>query len=208
MMNIQEIPYIFYAEETPNPSSVKFVANRLLLVSGASADYQNASEAKDAPLVLQLFNFPFVKGVFVAANFVSVTKHDHVEWEEIRDELRVFLTKYMNDGKSVIDKLPQKEVAKDNTFQDKVSVNTQHAAPSNEIENKIIEVLEQYIRPAVEQDGGLITFKELKDGIVTVQMRGSCSGCPSSTMTLKAGIEALLKRLLPDHVKEVMSEAM
>jgi NFU1 iron-sulfur cluster scaffold homolog, mitochondrial len=89
-----------------------------------------------------------------------------------------------------------------------VNVNTQHNIPKNEVENKIVEILEQYIRPAVETDGGLITFKELKDGVVTVQMRGSCSGCPSSTMTLKAGIEALLKRLLPDDVKEVVSEAL
>ena len=95
-----------------------------------------------------------------------------------------------------------------NSIKETVSINTQHSAPTNEVENKIIEVLEQYIRPAVEQDGGLITFKQLKDGIVTVQMRGSCSGCPSSTMTLKAGIEALLKRLLPNDVKEVVSEAL
>lgn len=207
-MNIQEIPYIIYAEETPNPSSVKFVANKLLLVSGASADYQSAAETKDAPIAQALFNFPFVKRVFVASNFVTITKQDDLIWEEIRDELRIFITDYLNKGNAVINKLPQREVAKDNTFNEKVSVNTQHAAPSNDVENKIIEVLEQYIRPAVEQDGGLITFKELKDGIVTVQMRGSCSGCPSSTMTLKAGIEALLKRLLPNDVKEVVSEAM
>jgi Fe-S cluster biogenesis protein NfuA len=207
-MNIQEIPYIIYAEETPNPSSVKFVANKLLLVSGASADYQSAAETKDAPIAQALFNFPFVKRVFVASNFVTITKQDDLIWEEIRDELRIFITDYLNKGNAVINKLPQREVAKDNTFNEKVSVNTQHAAPSNDVENKIIEVLEQYIRPAVEQDGGLITFKELKDGVVTVQMRGSCSGCPSSTMTLKAGIEALLKRLLPNDVKEVVSEAM
>ena len=131
-----------------------------------------------------------------------------MEWEEIRDELRVFLTDYLNKGNAIINKLPEKNVAKDSSFKETISINTQHNAPSNEVENKIIEVLEQYIRPAVEQDGGLITFKELKDGIVTVQMRGSCSGCPSSTMTLKAGIEALLKRLLPGDVKEVISEAV
>lgn len=207
-MNPQEIPYIIYAEETPNPSSVKFVANKLLLVSGASADYQSVSEAGDAPIVKELFKFPFVKRIFIAANFITVTKHDSVEWEEIRDELRVFITTYLNAGKAIIEKLPQKEVAKDSGFKETVTINTQHSAPTNDVENKIIEVLEQYIRPAVESDGGQITFKELKDGVVTVQMRGSCSGCPSSTMTLKAGIEALLKRLLPDDVKEVVSEAM
>lgn len=207
-MNLQDIPYIIYAEETPNPSSLKFVANKLLMVSGASADYETTEQAGDAPLVLQLFKFPFVKRVFITSNFITVTKTDSVIWEEIRDELRVFITEYLNKGKAIINKLPQKEVAKDSGFKETISVNTQHTSPTNDVENKIIEVLEQYIRPAVESDGGMITFKELKNGIVTVQLRGSCSGCPSSTMTLKAGIEALLKRLLPNDVKEVVSEAL
>ena len=207
-MNLTEIPYIIYAEETPNPSSVKFVANKLLLVSGATAEYQNSTEATFAPIVKQLFQFPFVKSIFIASNFITITKHDAVIWEEIRDELRVFITNYLNKGNAIIEKLPEKLVAKDSSFKETISVNTQHVAPTNDVENKIIEVLEQYIRPAVEQDGGQITFKQLKDGVVTVQMRGSCSGCPSSTMTLKAGIEALLKRLLPNDVKEVVSEAL
>lgn len=207
-MNFHEIPYIIYAEETPNPSSIKFVANKLLMVSGASADYESAENSKDAPLVSALFGFQFVKRVFIASNFVSVTKNENFEWEEIRDELRLFLTDYLNKGKEIINKLPNKEVAKDSGFNEKIIVNTQHASPVNEVENKIIEVLEQYIRPAVESDGGLITFKELKNGVVTVQLRGACSGCPSSTLTLKSGIEALLKRLLPDDVKEVVSEAL
>lgn len=207
-MNLQEIPYIIYAEETPNPSSVKFVANKLLLVSGASAEYLSANETAEAPIAKQLFMFPFVKRVFIQSNYITITKLDSVEWEEIRDELRVFITKYLNEANAIVNKLPQQKIAKDSSFKETVAINTQHTAPSNDIENKIIEVLEQYIRPAVEQDGGLITFKELKDGIVTVQMRGSCSGCPSSTMTLKAGIEALLKRLLPEDVKEVVSEAV
>jgi Fe-S cluster biogenesis protein NfuA len=205
---MQETPYIIYAEETPNPSSMKFVANRLLLVSGATADYENIEQAADAPIVKELFRFPFVKRVFIASNFITVLKTDAVAWEEILTELRLFITDYLNSGKPTVTKLPKKDVPKDSTFKETVSINTQHAAPGNDVENKIIEVLEQYIRPAVEQDGGLITFKDLKDGVVTVQMRGSCSGCPSSTMTLKAGIEALLKRLLPDHVKEVVSEAV
>lgn len=207
-MNSQDVPYIIYAEETPNPSSIKFVANKLLLVTGASAEYLNISETADAPLAKQLFQFPFVKRVFIQSNYVTVTKQDSIEWEDIRDEVRVFITTYLNKGNLIVSKLPEQKVAKDSSFNETVSINTQHAAPGNDVENKIIEVLEQYIRPAVEQDGGLITFKELKDGIVTVQMRGSCSGCPSSTMTLKAGIEALLKRLLPNDVKEVVSEAL
>ncbi|PBQ33123.1 NifU family protein [Sphingobacteriaceae bacterium] len=207
-MNIQEIPYIIYAEETPNPSSIKFVANKLLLVSGASAEYLSPTETADAPIAQKLFQFPFVKRIFIQSNYITITKQDALEWEEIRDELRVFITDYLNKGNVIVNKLPEQKVAKDSSFKETVSINTQHTAPGNDVENKIIEVLEQYIRPAVEQDGGLITFKELKDGIVTVQMRGSCSGCPSSTMTLKAGIEALLKRLLPDDVKQVVSEAL
>ena len=207
-MLLNETPFIIYAEETPNPASMKFVANRMLLLSGTTAEYKTSAETKDAPIAKALFQFPFVKSIFLSANYITVTKQDSVLWEDINYELRIFITDYLNKGNAIIDKLPEKEVAADNTFTKTVSINTQHNVPKNEIENKIIEILEQYIRPAVESDGGLITFKELKDGVVTVQMRGSCSGCPSSTMTLKAGIEALLKRLLPDDVKEVVSEAM
>lgn len=207
-MDVSEIPFIIYAEETPNPASLKFVANKLLLVSGASADYDFPPPATEAPLAATLFTLPFVKRLFFASNFISITKHDQVEWEDVRDELRLLITNYLNNKGEVILKLPSQAVPKDSMFSETVNVNTQHSIPQNEVENKIIEVLEQYIRPAVEQDGGQITFKELVDGKVVVQMRGSCSGCPSSTMTLKAGIEALLKRLLPDHVKEVVSEAV
>jgi NFU1 iron-sulfur cluster scaffold homolog, mitochondrial len=207
-MNTLEIPYVVYVEGTPNPSSMKFVANKLLLVSGATAEYQSIQDTAGSPIAKKLFQFPFVKRIFISANYITILKSDVVEWEEIRDELRIFITQYLNDGHAVITQLPEQQVAKDSSFKETISINTQHTAPGNDVENKIIEVLEQYIRPAVEQDGGLITFKELKDGVVTVQMRGSCSGCPSSTLTLKAGIEALLKRLLPNDVKEVVSEAL
>ncbi len=206
---MENIPYIIYAEGTPNPASLKFVANKLLISQkGASAEYKNASETLTAPIASKLFQFPFVKTVFVTANYITITKTDSVNWDDITLELRTFLTEYLNAGNLIITALPKQEVAIDNTFTETKTINTQHMAPQNDVEAKIIEVLDQYIRPAVEQDGGLITFKDLKDGVVTVQMRGACSGCPSSTMTLKAGIEALLKRLLPDAVKEVVSEAL
>ncbi|MFN8115981.1 MAG: NifU family protein [Bacteroidia bacterium] len=203
------IPYTIYIEATPNPASMKFVANKVLITErGASAEYKDVSETLTAPIAKQLFQFPFVKTVFISANFITITKIDSVEWDDITVELRVFLTEYLNAGNLIVTALPKQEVAVDNTFTEKTVISTQHVAAKDEVEAKIIEVLDQYVRPAVEQDGGLITFKELKDGIVTVQMRGACSGCPSSTMTLKAGIEALLKRLLPDAVKEVVSEAV
>lgn len=203
------IPYTIYVEATPNPASMKFVANKTLITEkGASAEYKNISETKTAPIAKQLFQFPFVKTVFISGNYITITKTDAIDWDEITLELRVFLTDYLNKGNLIVTALPTQKIAVDNTFTETKTINTQHAAPQNEVEAKIIEVLDQYIRPAVEQDGGLITFKELKEGVVTVQMRGACSGCPSSTMTLKAGIEALLKRLLPDAVKEVVSEAL
>ena len=203
------IPYIIYVEATPNPASIKFVANKVLInEKGASAEYKSASETLTAPIAGKLFQFPFVKTVFISSNFITITKTDAVDWDDITLELRAFLTEYLNAGNLIITALPKQDVAIDNTFTEKTTISTQHVAAKDEVEAKIIEILDQYIRPAVESDGGLITFKELKDGVVTVQMRGACSGCPSSTMTLKAGIEALLKRLLPDAVKEVVSEAM
>jgi len=206
---MENIPYIIYAEATPNPASLKFVANKILInQKGASAEYKNSSETQTAPIAAKLFQFPFVKTVFISANFITITKTDGVNWDDITIELRSFITEYLNNGNLIVTALPKQEVAIDNTFTETKTISTQHNAPSNDVEAKIIEILDQYIRPAVEQDGGLITFKDLKEGIVTVQMRGACSGCPSSTMTLKAGIEALLKRLLPDAVKEVVSEAL
>lgn len=203
------IPYIIYVEATPNPSSMKFVSNKLLISEkGASAEYKSSQETQTAPIAKHLFQFPFVKTIFISSNYITITKTDAVEWDDISLELRIFITEYLNAGKLIITALPKQEVAVDNTFTETKSINTLHVSPQNDVEAKIVEILEQYIRPAVENDGGLITFKSLVDGVVTVQMRGSCSGCPSSTMTLKAGIEGLLKRLLPDAVKEVVSEAL
>lgn len=207
MSTLVKKPVIIYAESTPNPSSMKFVANQLLVNDGATAQYLSKAETSGSPLAAQLFDFPFVKAVFMASNFITVTKVDSIVWEDITFELRDFIRVYIAAGNPIITELPKQEVAVDNTFTEKKEVYTEHKAPSTEIEVKIVEILEQYIRPAVEGDGGSITFKDFTDGIVTVQLRGACSGCPSSTLTLKAGIEGLLKRMIPD-VKEVVSEAM
>jgi Fe-S cluster biogenesis protein NfuA len=186
---------------------MKFVANQLLINDGATAQYLSKQETKGAPLAAKLFEFPFVKAVFMAANFVTVTKIDAIQWEDITLELRDFIRVYISEGNTIITELPKTEVPVDNTFSEKKEIFTQHSAPNTEIEVKIVEILEQYIRPAVEGDGGSITFKSFNNGIVTVQLRGSCSGCPSSTITLKAGIEGLLKRMIPE-VTEVISEAL
>jgi Fe-S cluster biogenesis protein NfuA len=207
-MNEQEIPFSFYVESTPNPASLKFISNRSLLENGASAQYNSPNECGKAPLPKRLFEFPFVKQVFLSTNYITITKHDMVDWYEVMSEIRVFITEYLNKGLAIVEELPSQQVATDSSFSETKKVYTEHAAPKNEIEVKIIEILEQYIRPAVEQDGGLISFKSFDEGKVTVQMKGSCSGCPSSTITLKSGIEGLLKRLMPDQVKEVVSEAV
>lgn len=200
-------PVIIYAESTPNPSSMKFVANQLLVMNGATAQYLSKAETKGSPLAAKLFQFPFVKAVFMAANFVTVTKIDGIQWEDITLELRDFIRVFLAEGNTAITELPKTEVPVDSTFKEKKEVFTEHTAPTTDLEVKIVEALEQYIRPAVEGDGGSITFKSFVDGIVTVQLRGACSGCPSSTLTLKAGIEGLLKRMIPE-VKEVVSEAL
>jgi NFU1 iron-sulfur cluster scaffold homolog, mitochondrial len=200
-------PIIIYAEMTPNPASMKFVANIMLVENGATAQYMSKAETKDAPLAAKLFELPFVKAVFMTANFITINKIDAVAWEDVTLELREFLRNYISLGNPIINELPKTEMPVDNTFENKTELFTEHSTPTTEAEVKIVEILEEYIRPAVENDGGSITFKSFIDGIVTVQLRGSCSGCPSSTLTLKAGVEALLKKMIPD-VKEVVSEAM
>jgi Fe-S cluster biogenesis protein NfuA len=207
MQTLHQIPVLFYAESTPNPASMKFVANRMLMDGGATAQYNSPSEAKSSPLAIMLFNFPFVKTIFISANFITITKTHVVEWEEITLQLREFLTDYISRGRPVVNELPKKEVHTDSTFTETTAVFTEHAVPQNEIEHRIIGVLEQYIRPAVEQDGGLIVFKSFRDGVVTLILKGACSGCPSSTLTLKAGIEGLLKKFVPE-VTEVIEETI
>ena len=207
-MDEQNMPYSFYVESTPNPASLKFIANQTLLHAGASAQYNSSADCASAPLPKRLFEFPFVKYVFISSNYITITRHDMVEWYDIMSELRLFITDYLNKGLPLIEQLPVQEVAVDSTFSETRKFYTEHDAPKTEVGVKVIEILEDDMRPAVEQDGGLISFKSFDNGKVTVQMKGSCSGCPSSTVTLKSGIEGLLKRLMPDQVKEVVSESV
>lgn len=206
MDTLTKTPIIIYAESTPNPAAMKFVANKLLVNGGITAEYLNAAEAQGSPLAVKLFQFPFVKSVFISGNYITIGKTGAVSWEDVTPELRDFIRNYIAGGNVIINELPgKKEVYTDSSFKKTEQVYTDHAVPQTEVETKIVETLEQYIRPAVEQDGGLISFKSFKEGVVTVVLKGSCSGCPSSTVTLKAGIEALLKRMVPE-VKEVVAE--
>lgn len=200
-------PIVTYAESTPNPSAMKFVANKILLQNSLPLEFLNPAEAKASPLAAELFKFPFVKSVFISANYITVFKSDAVEWEEVTLELREFLREYLSSGKLVAIENVETVIDKNEVKrEEKVSNETvDHSIPQTEIEQKIIAVLEQYVRPAVEQDGGMIVFRSFKEGIVSLLMRGACSGCPSSTVTLKSGIQAILKKFVPE-VTEVISE--
>ncbi|HET6245621.1 MAG: NifU family protein [Bacteroidetes bacterium] len=205
-METRKTPAIIYAEGTPNPLAMKFVCNRLLIGNGNTVEYKNRTQAKGSPLALALFNFPFVTGVFITGNFVTVLKSDAVSWNDITLELREYIQQYLNDGNEVINELPQQQ-ENENSNVNPLDHGVTHVEPTNETEARIIDLLEEYIRPAVEQDGGAIYFKSYQEGLVTLTLKGSCSGCPSSSMTLKAGIEGLLKRMIPE-VQEVVAEAL
>jgi NFU1 iron-sulfur cluster scaffold homolog, mitochondrial len=212
METTRKHPIITYAESTPNPAAMKFVANVILLENGAPLEFTSAADAKSSPLAMELFKFPFVKSVFIAGNYITVFKDAKLAWDDITLELREFLREYLSSGKIVVNTNSQParpQTADESTTAavKEVAITNQvdHSVPQTETEQKIIATLEQYIRPAVEQDGGMIVFKSFKEGVVSLLMRGACSGCPSSTITLKAGIQAILKKFVPE-VTEVVSE--
>lgn len=176
-----------YLESNPNPNSLKFVVNEMLVPDGMSFDFPDAESTGISPLAMELFSFPFVDRVFFASNFVTVTKKENVEWLEIQGTLKEYIKKFLEAGKLIIDvKEPEAPVEEE-----------------TETIKKIKTILEEYIRPAVEQDGGAITYHSFQDGIVKVRLQGSCSGCPSSMVTLKAGIENLFTRMMPGEIKAV-----
>lgn len=194
------VPVTVYAEMTPNPTTMKFVANKYLLITGDSVEFSSQADTKGySPMAEELFNFPFVKNIFIAANFITITKTDNVPWDFITMELREFVKNWITEGKDVLIQMPAPKPAPE-----KEGSPTKEYAPS-EYDDAIRSLLDEYVRPAVENDGGAIDFRGYDDGIVTVVMRGSCAGCPSSTATLKGGIESLLKSHLPE-VKEVVAE--
>lgn len=172
-----------YLEANPNPNSLKFVANYMLVPEGESFDFPDRAAAEHAPLALELFELEYVERVFFMSNFVTVTKAEDKEWEEIKEELKAIIKNYLEQDKPLITKF---------------SETTQAAIEETEIEKNIKNILDEYVRPAVEQDGGAISFHSYNEGVVKVLLQGSCSGCPSATITLKAGIENLLKRMVPE----------
>ncbi|MFI0428569.1 NifU family protein [Mariniflexile sp. HMF6888] len=193
----KKVPVTVYAESTPNPSVMKFVANKKIVT--ALFEFTSIDEAKLSPLATELFHFPFVKSVFIDENYVSITKYDMAEWQDITIELREFIRSYIENGKDVV--LPNAaETLKKSTTQ----LDTQYES-LDDTSKEIINILEEYVKPAVASDGGNIQFisYDAESKNVSVMLQGACSGCPSSTYTLKSGIENMLKEMLKGKVETV-----
>jgi Fe-S cluster biogenesis protein NfuA len=187
-----------YTEMTPNPETMKFVANKLLY-PGKSIDFQDETSALPSPLAMELFSFPFIKSVFIASNFVTLTKTGETDdWQDVIPSIKQFLKEYLEDGKPIVNEefLAARKTGSSNEV----------SADDDDVVKRIKELLENYVKPAVEMDGGAIQFRSYENGKVNLMLQGSCSGCPSSMITLKAGIEGMMKRMIPE-VKEVVAEA-
>ncbi len=194
-------PVMLYTEQTPNPESLKFVTNRMLYKG--TADFREAAFAQEwSPMATALFALPYVKGVYISNNFVTITKELNYAWEDIMLKLKEFIKEYVQSGKSIIADGFAEAMAK---IEAERGASYEYSGQEAEIVAKIKDLIETYVKPAVEMDGGNIEFKAFDQGKVTVILQGACSGCPSSTVTLKAGIEGMLKRMVPE-VTEVVAE--
>ena len=190
-------PITVYAEVTPNPAVMKFVSNKRIVP--VSYEYKNIDEAKDSPLAKELFHFPFVKEIFFDENYVSISKYEVADWEEITMQLREFIRDFLADGKEVVseESIQKAKQAAEQVIQ----------AQYDDTSKQIMDILEEYVKPAVASDGGNILFQsyEVESKTVNVILQGACSGCPSSTYTLKNGIETMLKNMMGDKVNEVVA---
>ena len=198
---VTKSPVMLYTEQTPNPESLKFVTNRMLY--RGTADFREEELAQEwSPIGTELFALPYVKGVYICNNFVTVTKEFNYAWEDIMLKLKEFIKDYVTEGK---------EIVRDGFEAAMAAIEAERGASYNYTEEdavivkKIKDLIDTYVKPAVESDGGNIEFKKFDQGIVTVILQGSCSGCPSSTVTLKSGIEGMLKRMVPE-VQSVEAE--
>lgn len=192
-------PIEVYAEVTPNPAVMKFASSKLL--TNNDVEFKNIEEAsKSSPLAQALFGFPFVKEIFISQNYVSITKYDIVEWNEVFADMRTFIREFLLENKTIIKDLPKKEEIKP-------EINPSEPLNLEGTPAKIVDILDEYIRPAVASDGGNIAFKSYDENskVVSVILQGACSGCPSSNATLKNGIETMLKEMLPNQINEVVA---
>lgn len=192
-------PVTVYAEVTPNPAAMKYVANRRIVPT--SFEFKNIDDAIEAPLALKLFQLPFVKELYFDENYVSVTKYDIADWDEVNAELRELIRDFLSDGHEVVS---EEALAKRSA---EASTQAAGSADLDDISREIMQILDEYVRPAVASDGGNIIFQSYEHDSKTVNviLQGACSGCPSSTFTLKNGIENMLKNMLGDKVGEVVA---
>ncbi len=207
------IPTEVYAEMTPNPATMKFVTNRMLIEGGQQVEFTSKEQCAEAsPLADELFNFPFVKAVFISGNFVAVAKDETLGWEMIMQQLRDYIREWLVEHEVAVAFVPEKlqpsaTFDENDSEEKRVSSIDYSGMGPTEVDEEIKFLLDEFVRPAVEQDGGAIDFKAFHEGKVYVQLRGACSGCPSSMQTLKGGIENLLRSKL-DVVQEVVAEEM
>ena len=198
---ITKQPLLIYTEQTPNPESLKFVTNKMLYAG--TADFRTRELADQySPLAAALFDLPYVKSVYICNNFITLTKEMNYDWDDLMIRTKEFIKSYIAEDKPImLDGFAEAMAAEEEKRMSEISYNEDE----EEMVKRIRELIDTYVKPAVEMDGGNIEFKSYHDGIVTLIMQGACSGCPSSTVTLKSGIEAMLKRMVP-QVKEVVQE--
>ena len=194
-------PVLLYTEQTPNPESLKFVTNRMLY--NGTAEFKEEEFAREwSELAAALYDFPYVKKVYIANNYVTLTKEFNYNWDDVMLKLKEYIKSYLTEDKPIIKEGFAEEVAR---IEEERGVSYEYDENEAEAVKQIKELIDTYVKPAVEMDGGNIEFKSFQEGIVTVIMQGSCSGCPSSTVTLKSGIDSMLKRMMPP-VTEVRQE--
>jgi len=183
-------PYIIYSESTPNPDVVKFVSNKTL--TNESIEYLKIEDTENNTLIRKIFSLPFIKEIFISRNYLSVKKHKNIDWIEVTNQLRILIQESLNKGVVIVsqkEKIKAKKPTKSNSI----------------LLKRIDEILDEFIRPGIHMDGGDIELIECKGGVLKVFLKGACSGCPSSQMTLKNGIETILKDKIPNEVKEVIA---
>ena len=194
--NTVPFPHTIYAEITPNPVAMKFVLNSFLVKeAGKSVEFRTREKAEASSLAKKLFAFPYVKGVFITSNFVTVTRDESIEWYEVIPELKELIRLHVASGEEIFSEEMITEVDSEIASE----------TVSDDIDKKIMNLLDEFIRPSVEGDGGTIHFKSFINGKVTLVLKGACNGCPSTKTTLKQGVENLLRRMLPE-VHEVIAE--
>ena len=200
-----KVPVTVYAESTPNPAALKFVANKKLVLQ--ANEFKNIEEAKNSPLATGLFHFPFVKEVFITDNYISVIKYDIAEWEDVAVELREYIRSYIEEGKEIVTKNTAPKAVATATASTEAAATTTEAVDLDDTSLQIIDILEEYVKPAVASDGGNILFQSYDQETKTVNviLQGACSGCPSSTFTLKNGIENMLKSMMDNKVNQVVA---